>query len=275
MSDGIQQTRNDLQRSAWRDILYATLAGAGLGAATRSGIGAYNMFDRAVRSTPADTLRDPVPAIPGDEEDDEKQADESASAPFPAGDWAYPALTSAGAIGGMGLGFGALDQLLDVQKDEQQEAELERARREFRKAIRQRLQESPYQRHQQKTAGDELGTQLDRIYDHFVEHSDAGQQLEKGADFFGIGDALSKEFGKYLGYYGVPAAMIPAYLAYSQTRKRGPHEVTEKALDERMRRRHAQQPSPVTFDLPEPAKDEDEDEEKRSWREALAPVVSV
>jgi hypothetical protein len=236
-----------LKAEALGDVGSVGLAALGVGAAGRGAVGLYNVLKRGLgsqkhRGGPAE-LPLPYPVEP--EEMPAEVLPKAAS--FLSGDaastkagvpWFRPAAVAAG-VGGLGLGWAAVDKVLDARRRAERDKELEGARGEFHDALL-----SQYDRPlaappgvKVKKAGD-LAAGLDDLYDRFSKAA---------VDWGNAGGAALGGYGVYAGLSGLLAGTV----LYDKMRKRSRRAVLEKALQRRERRRFMQSPTEI-YAVPEP-----------------------
>jgi hypothetical protein len=263
-----------LQDEALQDIRKLGLASLGIGAAGASAVGMYNMMrskQRKRRRWGPALLPLPYPV----EESPQGQVKEGqvekvqveVSPPRSKGGfpWYYPAMFAA-ALGGFGLGYGGLTNLLREQRRRENEEELSKARREFRQAILAQYDEpleslpgvSPKKaadRGQEKDEPDmvKVGKALDALWGRMQQL--LGTSLEKEAlDIGGLMDRIPGFLERLPGIYGAYAglsALLTGAIVYDRIEKRSRRKLLENALRRQQRRLFEQQPDAI-YAIPEP-----------------------
>jgi hypothetical protein len=249
-----QQHIQQLAAERLRNVL---LAGLGVGAAARGGVGLLNMMRR--HHTPQSTadpamLPAPIPLRRREEEEEKigsiKEADfktwlsELMSGGKATDVSGVPWFMPAAVLGGAGAAYGGyqgMDYLLDRQRKTQQEDELEEARRQFHEAL---------MGGGEKISGDgetTLGQELDALYDDFEKLANARHTpMEKAA----LENTLGQMLGLY-GLYGGTSALLAGLWAYDKARKSSRRAMMEKAKKQRERDRLRARP-PQIYAFPEP-----------------------
>jgi hypothetical protein len=246
----------NLKQESMGDIGKTALMSLGLGTAARGGYGLLNLLRRNISPLRVRSKVKPLPLPYPEEEEEEKIAAEGVMAP-PGGEswfdspvtkkeglwWRKPGMLLGGLAGAYG-GWKLVDHIMDQRRQSEVEDEVSGAKQNFRGAMMSNFA-SPIK--QASDNSDNLGSDLDRVFDAF----------EKQAT---IGDTIGSTVGNY-GMYAVPASLLAGYSAYNMARKRRRSNVLKKALQRRERRRQQQSPAPI-FATPVPVKIEKEEEEQ-------------
>ena len=222
---------NMIRQQANSDILKSMLAGLGVGAAARGGLGLARMLHGNMAAKPPKTLGPVVTKIPVPMEEEEEQM-----ASFLGGDGAtsktgipyYMPSMMLGTGAALAGGWAGIDKLLDSRRKKQQQEKLDNARAEFEQA----LLTQPGQKMASDSSGSALGEELDRLFDG----------VEKSAD------SMTNVLGQGAGLYGAYAGgsgLLGAYLAYSLAKKQQRRAVFEKAQQRRLVERSRQRPNEI------------------------------
>lgn len=209
-----------LYQRANRDIMRTLLTGLGIGGGLRGGLGLSRLLSRNVGRKPIRTAGPIIAKIPIEEDEEEEKLAEVTNK---SGTGYYlPGMVLAGGAG-LGIGWGAIDKLLDSRRKSEQQSELERARQEFENVLLRKRASA-------------LGTALDDLYDRLHGH------LEKSAwTWEDLKNALAGTYGLYaLGTGGVTGA-----LAYSSAKGRQRRAVLDKAQKRRLSQRNTDRPSEI------------------------------
>lgn len=158
--------------------------------------------------------------------------------------WYGPAMMFGG-LGALGLGWKGMDAVLKRRAQKDREAQIEAARHKFHKALLSQFNKPFASAPPTKFAADadELGRQLDRLYDA-CEKAAADKQAMNLTDLLGA-------VGNTYGIIGGGAGLLTGAIVYDKMKKRQQRAVLEKALQRRERRRFNQQPTEITA-VPEP-----------------------
>jgi len=227
-----------LKQDTIRRIAQLGLAGVGLGAAARGGMGLYNLARRN-KPREEDESSAEIPAV----SDSFKTASESDN-PANTFSWVYPAAATVG-LGGMYGGWKAIDGLMDSRREKEQDDELESAKTQFRQALM-----SPKQ-----AENNELGRELDGLFDEVKEAAD-NPNLLKQADLKSI---LNQSANVY-GLYALLAGGMAGSYAYNKSKGSSNPEVLQKALKRRRRMQVAARPDSIRTEVTLPPRlKEDED----------------
>lgn len=225
---------------ALSDIGSVALLSAGAGVAGRSAVGAYNLVRRTlaphkVKYPGAVTTTLPYPVIPNEPEPEMKIA---ADAPWYATPdlWAPPAMAGAGLAGAFG-GWKVMDSLLERRRKSEEDSETDKAKNDFRSALLQNY-------NQPRSMTMKMAADL-------PEAESLSVLLDKAFDAFSKQGSWQGVLGQYLGGYAVPTAAITGMMAYTSANKTNQAKVTERAMNQRLRRNYAARPSEI-FATPEP-----------------------
>ena len=229
-----EMTARGLQHEALNDIGHTAMLGLGAGAVVGGAAGLYNILRRNLQK-PAKPLQASV-AVPvsefskaaevgGDVVDFLKGNLATAKEGIP---WYRPGLV-AGGLGGVYGGWKGVEALLNSRRKKDVNTDVEEAKQRFNQAM--------MSQYGKQACDDSLGEDLDRLYDAMQKQATAGNTMGELAGAYGM--------------YALPAAAIPAYLAYQAGQKRQTSTVLRKALAQRAMRRQAQQP-PEIYAMPMP-----------------------
>lgn len=226
-----QSESDSFQAQALNNIKNLALLSLGAGAAGRGAVGLVNLFKPSkpkIRSGPVN-LPLPYPA--------EEKVAYSSTTGIP---WYMPAMMTAG-LGGVGIGWSAVDKLLASQRNHESDRRLEESKQQFHDAL---LSQYSPKAAGEKTAMQEVGERLDRVWEKFA--SMVGP-TKTAVDF---GDMGGKALGGY-GTYALLSGLLGGTWAYDATNKRSRRSVIEKALRRRQQAEFAKSPPPLVA-TPEP-----------------------
>ncbi len=227
-----------LKQDLMKNLGSLGLTALGVGAGARGIMGLYNLMRRRsvgsnmrqVKPVPVDV---PYPVK-------QKQASFEAVKKFFGGDyaqtmgqipWAMPAAAAVG-LGGVGLGWTALDGVLDKRRKAQVEDEVATARQEFDQALMSQFDKP-------KTAAEELSVELDKMFD-------AAQQTtpEKRAFLEEAAGPLGSIAGAGMTVAGL-GSLAAAMAVYNAVKKRNNDSILESAQKRRQRRNYTLNPTPL------------------------------
>lgn len=249
-----------IRRQALQNILSTGIRAVGLGATLRGLHGMSNMFDdgRDFDPVPTGTVEMPV-VLPREaiiDEEEEKRADvlESGQATEVDGLKMYaPGMLLAGGLGAYG-GWKGIDMLLDQQRKKKTQQELEEAKATYSDAMRRMYKRSS----ECSTIGEQLGYQLDRLYDLMQKSAGAWDWMKTQASNMNsaFDDAFPNAKGMGSGAalaYAIPTTAAGYHIVNSVMDKSSKRKLLEKAMQERARRQNAVRPAelyavPVTED---------------------------
>lgn len=226
----INQQQSSEALSNMRNLALLTL---GVGAAGRGGLGLLSLFKPSKPKPRTGPVALPLPY----------PAEKAAAMPA----WYMPGMAAAG-LGGLGIGWAAVDKLMSRQRDSENDERLEAARQQFHDALLSQYQSpTSMTMRMPKAAADatmqEVGQTLDRIWEKF-----AAVALEKTAIDW---DAVTNNtLGGYGTYAGLSALLGGAWM-YDRASKRSRRAVLEKALRGRQQAEFAKSPPPI-YATPEP-----------------------
>lgn len=211
--------RELLQREAIKRLQHIALTGLALGGTARGVYGLAGLMERNKQKEPREPVVN-IPALP----QFKSAAGPTVVGAFP---WYYPGSIIAG-VGGAGLGWKAIDELLHNRRKNVVNDEIEAAQREYEDALSAELV---------KSGADSLNTVLDEIFDHVQECKKA--EFESPA---WLTNLLGQTAGVGLGAMTVTG--IPAFLlAYNQAKKQTANNALAKAQRRREQKMLSTRPS--------------------------------
>lgn len=258
-----------IKHRAVKDILVASLLGAGIGVGARALTGSSYLFgtngagSAGGRNIAPQQVRLPIPVYKTPEEEEEaalqgaKRAEENGVSTWLAGaggqaaqqkpelPWYLPLMVT-GPLAAGAMGYGLSDMLLDRKRKKDLGDEVEASKQEYEQAL---LGEYDPAR---VSSMPRIGTLRGPV----KAAEEVGQLLDELAERCGFTDRAPLEkaatgertVGNLLGLYGaaaLPLALLTGYAAHEYTRKRSPEETLRKALRQRQREQALRRPSDV------------------------------
>lgn len=248
-----------LRQQAMRDILSAGIKGVGAGAVIRGLAGLSGLFEggKSVDPVPTNSVEMPVVLR---EDDKEKQAVESAQPTSVEGLSSYmPGLMLSGGLGIYG-GWKGVDLLLDQQRKRKTEQELENAKAMYADALKGAYKKAEAA----ETIGQQLGRQLDELYDNMVKSAGVIDWAKtKATDMnTAFDDTFPNAKGMGTGMaamYAIPTAAAGYGIVNRIMQNTSKRRLLEKAMRERARRQNAMRPAEL-YAVPVPEKELSEGE---------------
>lgn len=209
-----------VKRKAHREMLQMLLAGLGVGAAARGGLGLVRLLNRNLAAKQTPTYGPLITPIPLEESEEAPTADQTLKAAQVLsqptskwGYWPYPTSLLVGTPLAMIGSWTMVDKLLDARRKAEQKARLQRAQQDFEEALLH---------HEPKTAGasSPLGQALDQLYDSLEKQS---------IDWAELWRRLVSNYGAYAAGTGAAAFLF----AYTKGQKHQRRALLEQAQRKR------------------------------------------